>query len=124
MEFRKFDTGFQIDEGLIAEEVGEVRRQLDEYFSGEREAFDLEIRFPDSFTGDVMREMAKIPYGETRTYGEIAEALSSSAVAVGQACGRNSVPVIVPCHRVVGKDSVGGYAYGEEVKRKLLDLEK
>ncbi|MFB6174969.1 MAG: methylated-DNA--[protein]-cysteine S-methyltransferase [Candidatus Nanohalobium sp.] len=109
--------------------------------------------------GDVMREMVKIPYGETRTYGELAssekervpenppvlpaenpedflmrrplrpsvatgtEALNSSAVAVGQACGRNRVPVVVPCHRVVG-DSIGSYAYGAKVKEKLLKLEK
>lgn len=144
MKFTKFGTDFQIDEGLIEEEEEEIGRQLEQYFSGSREAFNLEVSFPDNFTGDVMQEMAKIPYGETRTYGELAspekervpenppvlpvatgtEALDSSAVAVGQACGRNPVPLIVPCHRVVGKGSVGGYAYGEKVKEKLLELEK
>jgi methylated-DNA-[protein]-cysteine S-methyltransferase len=64
-----------------------------------------------------MREMAKISYGRMKTYGKIAEALDSSAVAVGQACGRNPVPIIVPCHRVVGGDSVGGYLYGKKLKR-------
>jgi methylated-DNA-[protein]-cysteine S-methyltransferase len=70
-----------------------------------------------------MREMYDIPYGETRSYGEIAENIGSAAVAVGQACGKNPIPLIIPCHRVVGKNSIGGYAYGEEVKQKLLELE-
>jgi methylated-DNA-[protein]-cysteine S-methyltransferase len=124
MKFRAFSTEFEIDEGLITESKEEIRRQLEQYFSGNRNAFDLEVSFPEGFTGDVMREMAKISHGETRTYGEIAEALDSSAVAVGQACGRNSVPLIVPCHRVVGKSSIGGYAYGKEVKKRLLDMER
>jgi len=124
MEFRKFDTEFEIDEGLIAEDEEEIRRQLGEYFSGRRKVFKLKVVFPDSFTGDAMREISKIPYGETRTYGELAEALDSSAVAVGQACGSNPVPLVIPCHRVVGKDSVGGYLYGRKVKEKLLELEE
>lgn len=124
MNFKVFSTEIEVNEGLIQEEEEEVRRQLEEYFSGDREVFDLEVSFPDGFTGDVMREMVKISYGETRTYGEIAEALDSSGVAVGQACGRNQVPLVVPCHRVVGKDSLGDYAYGREVKKVLLDMEK
>lgn len=63
MKFRKFGTDFEIDEGLIAESEEEIRSQLNRYFSGSREAFDLKISFPDSFTDDVMLEMAKIPYG-------------------------------------------------------------
>lgn len=124
MKFNIFDTKIEIDEGLIAEDEEEIRKQLTEYRDGEREVFGLEISFPDSFTGDVMREMANISYGETKTYGEIAEALDSSAVAVGQACGRNPVPLVVPCHRVVGKNALGGYAYGTNVKEKLLNFEK
>lgn len=124
MKYESFGTDFEIDEGLIQEDEEEIRKQLEQYFSGSREAFDLEISFPDSFTGEVMREMAKIPYGRTKSYGEIAKALDSSAVAVGQACGRNKVPLVVPCHRVVGKNSLGGYAYGEKVKEKLLNFEK
>lgn len=124
MKFRKLGTEFEIDKGLIEEDENEIRRQLEQYFSGEKKAFDLEVNFPDNFTGDVMREMSKIPHGETKSYSEIAEALNSSAVAVGQACGRNKVPIIVPCHRVVGKSSLGGYMYGAGVKEKLLDMER
>jgi methylated-DNA-[protein]-cysteine S-methyltransferase len=123
MKFTKFGTEFEIDEVLIAEDEKEIRKKLDEYFSGKRTVFDLEVIFPDDFTGNVMREMVRIPYGETRSYGEIAESLDSSAVAVGQACGRNPVPLIVPCHRVTGKSSLGGYGYGKGVKDRLLRLE-
>jgi len=124
MNFKIFDTEIIIDEDLIAENKEEIRRQLEEYRKGERKAFNLEISFPDDFTGEVMREMSEIDYGETKTYDEIAESLDSSAVAVGQACAKNTVPIIVPCHRVVGKDSVGGYRYGKDLKKKLLSLEK
>ncbi|MFB6191540.1 MAG: methylated-DNA--[protein]-cysteine S-methyltransferase [Candidatus Nanohaloarchaea archaeon] len=113
----------EIDSSLISESREEIRRQLSGYSAGDRENFDLEVRFPDSFTGEVMRAMTGIPYGETRTYGELAEELGTSAVAVGQACGRNPVPVIVPCHRVVAEDGIGGYQY-PGLKRKLLRLEK
>ncbi|MFQ3294416.1 MAG: methylated-DNA-[protein]-cysteine S-methyltransferase [Halobacteriales archaeon] len=102
----------EIDEGLVTANRDEIRTQIDEYERGDRDEFDLEVQFPDDFTGRVMRAMAAIPYGETRTYGEIAEAVDSSAVAVGQACGRNPVPVVVPCHRVVAADSLGGFSGG------------
>lgn len=123
MKFRKFDTEFEIDEGLMQDKENQIYRQLEEYFSDDRKAFDLNISFPDSFTGEVMSEISRIPYGETRSYGEIADRLDSSAIAVGQACGRNPVPLIVPCHRVTGKDSLGGYSGGLELKKKLLELE-
>lgn len=124
MKFSAFSKEFEIDEDLLAERKVEIRRQLEEYFSGDRSSLDLEVYFPDSFTGDVMREISKIPYGETKTYGDIAEILDSSAIAVGQACGRNPIPLIVPCHRIVGKNSIGGYAYGKEIKEKLISFEK
>ncbi len=112
-----------IDSTLIEASEEEIKGQIEEYGKGERKRFDLKIEFPDSFTGKVMCEMIEIPYGETKSYGEIAEALDSAAVAVGQACGRNPVSIIVPCHRVVGKDSLGGYSGGLDLKRKLLSLE-
>jgi methylated-DNA-[protein]-cysteine S-methyltransferase len=123
MNFKALDNEFEIDHTLVSENKEEIHRKLNNYFSGRLEAFDLEVSFPDNFTGDVMREIARIPYGETKTYGEIAENLGSSAVAVGQACGRNPVPLIVPCHRVTGKSSLGGYVYGKAVKKRLLELE-
>lgn len=124
MKIQIFDRETTIDENIIEASEEEIRRQVDEYSKGERKAFDLEVVFPDNFTGRVMREMIKIPYGETKSYGEIAEALDSASIAVGQACGRNPVPIIVPCHRVVGKNSLGGYSGGLMLKRRLLELEK
>ena len=79
----------------------------------------------EGFAGEVMAEMQAIPCGETRTYGRIADALDTAPVAVGRACGANPVPLVVPCHRVVGADSLGGYSAGDglALKRRLLDLE-
>ena len=115
-----------IDERLLGCGSDSLRTQLGEYERGERRKFDADVRFPDSFTGEVMRVMASIPYGETRTYGEVAAELDSHAVAVGQACGRNPTPLVVPCHRVVGADSLGGFsaAGGVDLKRALLDHER
>lgn len=99
-----------------------VREQAAEYVAGERTAFDVGVRYPDSFTGEVMRAMAAIPYGETRTYGDLAERLETSPVAVGGGCGRNPVPLVVPCHRVVGADGLRGFSGdgGVDQKRALL----
>ncbi|WP_439028697.1 methylated-DNA--[protein]-cysteine S-methyltransferase [Haloarchaeobius sp. DT45] len=119
---------FEIDETLFDAPPATIREQVAEYGRGERDTFDLTVAFPDTFTGDVMRAMAAIPCGETRTYGDLAAELDSSPVAVGQACGRNPVPVIVPCHRVVGTDWLGGFS-GEtegdrvDLKRRLLEHE-
>lgn len=126
MQVRLFEADFDIDASLVDVSDAELRRQLREYEAGERRAFDLSVAYPDDFTGRVMREMARIPYGETRTYGDIADALDTAPVAVGGACGRNPVPVVVPCHRVVGSDGgLGGYSAdgGVETKRRLLDHE-
>ena len=121
---RGFD--FEIDADRVAEPRASIERQVREYDRGERESFDLTVEFPESFTGRVMEAMSAIPYGETRTYGELASELGSAPVPVGSACGRNLVPVIVPCHRVVGTDSLGGFssAGGVEAKRALLAHER
>lgn len=116
----------EIDESVIAESTDEIRAQIREYEQGERYAFDLDVDFPDGMTGHVMAEMAEIPYGETRSYGELAEELDTAPVAVGQACGRNPVPIVVPCHRVVGTNGeLRGYsaADGVKTKRRLLEFE-
>ena len=123
MRIRLFGHDVGIDDSRIDADVATIRRQLREYERGTRTEFDLEIESPDGFTGDVMRAMERIPPGETRTYGDIAAALETAPVAVGQACGRNPVPVIVPCHRIVGADSLTGYAGGLELKRRLLEHE-
>ncbi len=122
-----WDWQMEIDESLIAAEADEIQKQAAEYTAGERKGFDLEVAYPDSFTGAVMTAMAGVPRGETRTYGEIADVLDTAPIAVGQACGRNPVPLIVPCHRVVGADGLGGFSGGDEdrlgLKERLLELE-
>lgn len=121
-----FETDIEIDESVIAESPATVREQVCEYERGERRAFDLTVGIPEGLTGEVMAAMTEIPYGETRTYGEIADRLDTAAVAVGRACANNPVPPVVPCHRVVKSDGgLGGYsaADGVATKRRLLDLE-
>jgi methylated-DNA-[protein]-cysteine S-methyltransferase len=106
----------------------DVAAQLAEYFAGERTSFDLVLRATgDPFRRAVWEQLIRIPYGETRSYGKLARALGdrSLAQAVGTACGRNPLPVVVPCHRVVGADgSLVGFGGGLDRKRFLLDLEQ
>jgi methylated-DNA-[protein]-cysteine S-methyltransferase len=123
MQVRLFDGDLELDDARIDADSASVREQLREYETGTRERFDLEIEYPDTFTGTVMRAMDRIPYGETRTYGDLAAELETAPVAVGQACGRNPVPLVVPCHRVVSSDSLTGYAGGLDMKRRLLEHE-
>lgn len=127
MEVTIFGIPMAIDERYLDADAATIRRQVGAYEQGTRETFDMNISFPDGFTGEVMRVMAEIPRGRTRTYGEVAAELDTAAVAVGQACGRNPVPLVVPCHRVVGSDSIGGFSSGGEqnssLKRQLLELE-
>ena len=97
--------------------------QLAEYGAGMREAFDLPLRIKGSdFQRDVCRAMAAIPFGYTRTYGEIAKHLGMPAQAVGQACGANPIPIIIPCHRVMGAKGLTGFSGrgGVETKVALL----
>ena len=105
---------------------------LDKYFSGEDPGFIPPIKFYGSkFRKDVWDILLKIPYGETRTYKEVGEALLASGKyervsnqAVGGAVGHNPISLIIPCHRVIGSDgSLRGYAGGVDVKRKLLEFE-
>jgi methylated-DNA-[protein]-cysteine S-methyltransferase len=101
----------------------EACRQLAAYFTHERESFDLPLDPGGSdFERGVWRAMLAIPYGHTRTYGDIAKELGGMPQPVGQACGANPIPIIIPCHRVVGADGLGGFsaAGGVETKVKLL----
>lgn len=104
-----------------------VRKQLDEYFAGIRTEFNLPLApAGDGFQRRVWNELVRIPYGETRSYGAIAEQLGDKrlARAVGTANGRNPLAIIVPCHRVIGADgSLTGYAGGLDRKRELLSRE-
>ncbi len=107
---------------------GEVKRQLAEHFAGDRERFDLPLDpHGDAFQHQVWELISRIPYGQTTTYGDMAKELGEGTLAkdVGAAVGRNPLSVIVPCHRVVGKDgSLTGYAGGLTRKRFLLHLEE
>jgi len=105
-----------------------AENQLTEYFAGERTTFDLPLAHDGSeFQQKVWSELVRIPYGETATYGEIAQRLGyDSAVsrAVGSANGSNPIPIVVPCHRVIGANgTLTGYAGGLERKQTLLQLE-
>ena len=103
-------------------------RQLEEYFAGERTAFDLPLRpHGDEFKQQVWALLREIPYGETRSYGDIAQQLGDVRLsqAVGVANNRNPIPVVIPCHRVIGADgSLVGYGGGLDRKRFLLALEE
>jgi len=108
--------------------VDAVRRELDEYFAGRRRAFDLslDLRGMPEFTLSVLRELADVPYGETTTYGALAGKVGRprAARAVGTVMNRNRIPIVLPCHRVVGADgSLVGYGGGLDRKQKLLELE-
>lgn len=100
-------------------------RQLAEYFARTRQQFDLPLDFGTGLHDGVRRAMVAIPYGETRTYGEISKALGAPAQAIGQACGANPVPILIPCHRILAANGLGGYsgAGGVETKVALLKLE-
>jgi methylated-DNA-[protein]-cysteine S-methyltransferase len=105
-----------------------VKRQLAEYFRGERRRFELDLA-PDgtAFQRSVLEELMKIPYGETRSYRDIALALDKPRAvrAVGGANGANPIPIVIPCHRVLGSDgSLTGFGGGLDTKRYLLDLER
>jgi O-6-methylguanine DNA methyltransferase len=99
--------------------------QLEEYFAGQRQVFELPLDFGTGFQGQVRRAMAAIPYGETRSYGDLAREIGASAQAIGQACGANPIPILIPCHRVLGAKGLGGFSAkgGVETKVALLKLE-
>ncbi|MEE8041173.1 MAG: methylated-DNA--[protein]-cysteine S-methyltransferase [Pseudomonadales bacterium] len=109
-------------------EFDEVRRELGEYFEGKRESFDVPLEADGTdFQRDVLGALQQIPYGETRTYGEIAEHLGKpkASRAVGAANGRNPIPILIPCHRVIGSDgSLTGFGGGIDTKEFLLSLER
>jgi methylated-DNA-[protein]-cysteine S-methyltransferase len=106
--------------------LAEAARQLDAYFAGKLSEFDLPLRPAGSdFENRVWVAMQDIPYGETRCYGDLAAATHSAPRAVGRACGKNPIPIVIPCHRVLGKGWLGGYSGsgGLKTKQTLLTLE-
>jgi methylated-DNA-[protein]-cysteine S-methyltransferase len=106
----------------------EVRRQLDEYFRGERARFDLRLdrRLMRGIAREVLAATARVPFGRTTTYGAIAERIGRprASRAVGNALGSNPIPIVVPCHRVLpSTGGIGNYGGGPARKRALLELE-
>ena len=104
----------------------EVKKQLEEYFLKKRKKFDLKIALTGTpFQKSVWEELIKIPYGCTLSYGAIAENIGNKNAyrAVGTACNKNPILIIVPCHRVVAKNDLGGYLLGLKNKKFLLELE-
>jgi epoxyqueuosine reductase len=114
-----------VDGGEILEDSV---RQLQEYFAGERTSFDLDLDLRGTpFQRRVWAAVAAVPYGQTRSYGDVAAAIGQPKAvrAVGAANGANPLPVVIPCHRVIGSDGgLHGYGGGLDVKAKLLDLER
>jgi methylated-DNA-[protein]-cysteine S-methyltransferase len=104
----------------------EAVRQLQAYFRGEISAFDLPLKpSGTAFDQKVWQAMRDIPPGETRSYADLAHAVGSAPRAIGRACGRNPIPIVIPCHRVLSRGGIGGYSGGEGLptKRRLLALE-
>ncbi len=103
-----------------------AKRQLELYFHGKLTNFDLPLA-PEgaAFEKKVWNIMRNIPYGRTLTYGDVALRLNAPAQMVGQACGRNPIAILIPCHRIVGANTMGGYSseLGTQAKTFLLDLE-
>lgn len=108
--------------------LDDAAAQLDGYFAGTRRDFDLPLDLPGTgFRRTVQRALRDIPYGRTRSYREVAEAVGNPGAvrAVGTACATNPLPVVIPCHRVLRSDGgLGGYLGGPDAKRFLLDLER
>ena len=100
--------------------------QLNEYFFEGRKKFTIQYRLPfTGFRSEVFKEMIKIPYGECVTYSYIAKKVGNPKAyrAVGNSCGKNPLPLVVPCHRIVSKSGLGGFTSGLDIKRFLLELE-
>jgi len=117
----------RVSSGTPPRAVARAAQQLAEYFEGTRRDFDVSLAHVDAtdFQHDVWDALTEIPYGEVRTYGDVAVSVDRplASRAVGNANHANPWPVVVPCHRVVSSTGLGGYGGGDEVKRFLLELE-
>ena len=137
--FGKISIGWE-DDAVVSLRLGEpeshspspvselAAAQLQEYFAGTRKNFTFPIQLKGTpFQISVWQELARIPHGETRTYGDIAQSIGNPKAvrAVGMACNRNPIWIVIPCHRVLGKNrQLTGYAGGLSMKDALLNLER
>lgn len=106
--------------------IAKTIKELEEYFEGKRKNFDIPVKLKGTdFQKRVWQEMMNIPYGKVLSYGELAEKVGSpkAARAIGSVCHNNKILIFVPCHRVVAKNSLGGFGCGIDMKVKLLELE-
>jgi methylated-DNA-[protein]-cysteine S-methyltransferase len=122
------DLGARLGEGQLRDDpvrTASVRREVEGYFSAERRDFTAALAPAGSpFQKRVWQALRQIPFGETRSYGQLAASLGSSARAIGRANATNPICLLIPCHRVIGADgSLTGYAFGENIKRQLLGRE-
>ena len=127
-DFAELRERFEPDEVVQdSTRTADVRREVAEYFSGKRRRFTVKLAPRGTpFQLSAWAVLARIPYGETRTYGQIALELGNSGAsrAVGRASATNPICLLVPCHRVIGSDgSLTGFAFGEDLKRRLLKHE-
>ena len=100
--------------------LAEAASQLDNYFNGSLRSFDLPLAPAGSpLQKDVCAEMLTIPFGETRTYGDLAKTLVKPAQAIGQACGHNPIPILIPCHRILASSGLGGFSGGTGLETKV-----
>ena len=122
---RYMNVDFRVESSPIVEQT---KRQLDDYFAGNRKEFDIQLHtFGTDFQNRVWKALLDIPYGKTRTYMEIAKSIDNAkgVRAVAQAIGANSLDIIVPCHRVIGSNhSMTGYTGGLDKKKFLIELER
>ncbi len=104
------------------EVLADAIAQLQAYFDKRLTQFDLPLDWGTGLHEKTRRAMAAIPFGETRTYGDLARALNTPAQAIGQACGANPIPILIPCHRILGRNTLGGFSApgGVETKVALL----
>lgn len=118
-------SGSPCQNNMGSREAEKLREDLRSYFQGYKIDFkDHSVKLNASyFVKKVLYEVRNIPYGETVTYGELASRLDSAPRAIGQAMKRNPVPLVIPCHRVVGANGLGGFSSGVDIKKELLKLE-
>ncbi len=121
----------QASKAAISEIAETVKKKIEKFLDPQSEITTVKVGFMLSvtpFQKEVLKQLQKIPYGETRTYGDIAKILNTSPRAVGNACRNNPLPIIIPCHRVVAANGIGGYDGVQsgvllDIKRRLLEQE-
>ncbi len=118
---------YPLYENVQTDTARSLKLDLERYFKGERIDFshyDVNLAELSCFVQIVLEEVRKIPYGKVVTYKELADKLKTSPRAIGQALKKNPVPIVIPCHRVVAKNGLGGFSAGIDIKKELLRLER